>query len=881
MKMANPLRLYTWVDVERELREAARRNEWPDGLVEVDAWWDSLELAVADPEDQRFIVWLGETFGPLLELDPPELRLETGERLPITLVAAGGEPGARRPRLRSERVTRLLSTPLRRPAHALDGPPVVAFHSFKGGVGRTLHALATSRVLAATAPVLLIDGDLEAPGVTWMLEQRLAEPGVAYADLLALLHGAPDENRTAAVLDLVAARLSNQMLDGIYVMPTTRSHRPDDVAITPADLISGSRDPYHLTDSLSRLASRVGAGAVIVDLRAGFSELSAGLLLDPRVHRVFVTSLSYQSLAGTSALLSSIASDSPSTEDDDPVPAAILSLVPDRVPSEQAEQDLSSALDRFVAATPGRMTDPDKPVVVSPLRQEWLVLPPTWDEVMAQVSVERAGELVSPIAQWIAPSGDASDGPPLETTDLDDARQRLAEAAERLVYAETSLSAASTVDFMPTAALARLASDHRTEVPATVVVGAKGAGKTFTFLNLALASTWEEFASAARPGVDLDKRRFVDARIVPALGPKNAPSVVQQRLVEARRAAGGASSEVPTSLELHESIEAALQDPPSGSGAWRRFWLHVLLTAIGDHGTVDDAEDRVRLRARAGERLIFVIDGLEEAFLGFATEERQQAAIRALIQDVPAWLQLLEGRPFGLVVFVREDIVRAVLPQNAGQLLQQHRAYALTWGDDEVLRLALWLASRAGAIADWNSRDVIEKPPSDVETALVRLWGRKMGSARSREARSTPWVLAALSDFRPQIQARDLVNFMYQAAKGSTDESATDRILTPSAMRAALERCSSDKIRAIQEEDPRLGALFTQLRNQPAEKRRAPFAPGDLGLSQTDVDLLESTGAAMRIGDLYWLPEIFRQGLNFQNAVSRPRVIQLANRARR
>jgi hypothetical protein len=141
--------------------------------------------------------------------------------------------------------------------------------------------------------------------------------------------------------------------------------------------------------------------------------------------------------------------------------------------------------------------------------------------------------------------------------------------------------------------------------------------------------------------------------------------------------------------------------------------------------------------------------------------------------------------------------------------------------------------------------------------------------------------LAALSDFRPQIQARDLVNFMSAAATRSVGEQATDRILTPNAMRNALPVCSESKLQAISEEDPRLAEVFDALKRLPTEQRRAPFKPEELGIPPAYVERLVATGAAMRIDDRYWLPEIYRHGLGFQNTVARPRVIQLALRARR
>ncbi|AUS79694.1 hypothetical protein C1701_16580 [Actinoalloteichus sp. AHMU CJ021] len=61
-----------------------------------------------------------------------------------------------------------------------------------------------------------------------------------------------------------------------------------------------------------------------MDLRAGASELNAAALLDPRVHRVFVTTASDQSVRGTVALLDEVRRRAPTVAEGDPVPTVIV-----------------------------------------------------------------------------------------------------------------------------------------------------------------------------------------------------------------------------------------------------------------------------------------------------------------------------------------------------------------------------------------------------------------------------------------------------------------------------------------------------------------------------------------------------------------------------
>jgi hypothetical protein len=94
------------------------------------------------------------------------------------------------------------------------------------------------------------------------------------------------------------------------------------------------------------------------------------------------------------------------------------------------------------------------------------------------------------------------------------------------------------------------------------------------------------------------------------------------------------------------------------------------------------------------------------------------------------------------------------------------------------------------------------------EAALVEglapLWGRKLGADKSRQGRSNEWIIAALSDFNNQVQARDLVRLLQHSAENSIGSPWTDRVLAPGAIRAAVDNCSSGKVEEISQENAEL-----------------------------------------------------------------------------
>jgi hypothetical protein len=192
--------------------------------------------------------------------------------------------------------------------------------------------------------------------------------------------------------------------------------------------------------------------------------------------------------------------------------------------------------------------------------------------------------------------------------------------------------------------------------------------------------------------------------------------------------------------------------------------------------------------------------------------------------------------------------------------------------------LIAWVGSKASILPTLNIEDIPELQQDELTEVLLPLWGRKLGSDRSREGRSAEWVLAALSDFRGQIQARDIVRLIKIAAAASVGRSVwTDRLLTPQAIRDAVAECSTEKIKEISEENIQLKRIFERLRQLPDESRSIPFTAEQVALDAQDLLLLETNGVLVLYEREYFMPEIFRRGLDFRLPLgARPRVLALA-----
>jgi MinD-like ATPase involved in chromosome partitioning or flagellar assembly len=884
------IRLYTWVDAQEWLLRLRKGDGWPEWLVSIHAYWDGLGLSVRQGTVPDALAWLARVFEPRFLPGLTAVELEStgaSQRLLPVHVTESDAPQPQstfRPTLAQAAVLGRGAEWAHPPRLPEALPPVVAFHSFKGGVGRTVHALAFAALALRREgqSVLLVDADLEAPGLTWFFRERFPSPPVSFVDFLTLVHGDPDPLFEESLV-LVTDRLRGSQIDGLYVLPAFRSTEQfTSFEVRPEHLAQSARDPFVLTAMLARLGQSLNAAAVVVDLRAGLSEMAAGLLLDPRVHRVLVSTTSAQSVQGTGQLLRLLGEVAPSRSEDEPLPALILSQIPETTGADEValrvEENLLQAGEALFVVPPtvGRPAA-EALRLRTPFESSLLVLPDSWDRLLGLLEGSRIARELAALVDWIpaAPAGVPEKREP-KAGSLREQRKRLAKFAQRLVYAESG----EVSEFLVTAPLKNLASDFRAKVPIVVVAGSKGAGKTFTFLQAVQRGTWQDFARAA--GV-------ADPSIVAFLCPvlassslgDSAKNKVQQALDLAVRQLklGKPASTDLVRDHLRSQLKESLHE-----GEWRNVWMDIVAWRLGFRaGQASAGRELAGRLHESGQSAVAVIDGLEDLFQDFSVEPAQQVALRALLQEVPDWLSQQPGQAVGLTVFVRRDMLLSAVRQNPAQLLAKYEPYSLRWNEDEALRLVAWICAKASVLPESVLGQIEEEDRRQLIGKLAILWGRKLGGPASREALSAEWVVSALSDLRGQIQARDLVRFLHEAAQGSvTDTFWKDRLLVPAAIKAAVERCSEVKIEEISQENPQLKEVFLRLRSLPEPARQIPFRADQVGLAISELKILEDNGAVQREGDDCYMPEIFRSGLQFKlRQGARPRVMTMARRARR
>jgi MinD-like ATPase involved in chromosome partitioning or flagellar assembly len=908
------LPLLSWIDVARRLSTIPMRHEGvaaplapPAGLIASDVFWTGLILTLESPAQIPVVqAWLQDVFGSWVHIDTSNnsfIKLEGPSALGnLRVIYEFNGPDAKVPVFRpNASLEGHRSYSVSFPERLDDSPSVVAFHSVKGGVGRTTAAMAFAKNMSENSggsPVLFIDADFEAPGISYLYRTRKPDVSVSLEDMLALAH-ADTSGDLSSTVSFVAAQMLDQRIDDIYVLPVKRLLNDlSGFTIRPEHLVNARKNqPYLIVDLVRALAKALGCRIAVVDLRAGLVDIALHFLTDPSVERVFVSTASGQSINALKGMLQTIGHIERQTGISGRQPFVLFNQVP-RHQFEDADfrstlqSQLETQAESAFLLSDGLVLDADSSV--TPGLESTLAfgfhyhvpdLIASVDEWVAYFQeLHRTGftaGLKSEMENWMLTRrlGTLPASHPqtlLDPVNHSDACTLLAEFAEKLEFAETVVDVQRPLITPP---LQRLIGDFVQHAPITVIEGTKGTGKTLTFRYLLEHESW----AAASKTLESGQATSFEGVFLPVFGSVNSSESMQKLVADGRvRVAKRLSTNPPSRFsETTDGVKHGIKekwDVPQ----WTIFWLDSIARAAGFTGTANNWESFLNAVKNAGvTRPIAMFEGLEEEFVNPYTDVVHADALRSLFRDVPIKLREEAGRPIGLIVFARSDMVEAVIEQNVQQFRASYRNYALTWRDLDIQELVIWLVSNSGAIPgiwtpNWRARSEIER-----EGDLRRVWGLKLGSDSGKEARSTEWVVAVLTDLTGRLTARDLVRFIHQAALSSKSQAVEGRLLTANAMRKAVEYTSYKKVDEYPKEVRELLPIFGKLKS--ISDLATPFdriEAASKGIESQELDILEKYGVAYADEGSFEVPELFRIGLNMKRKGARPNIISLTRKAR-
>lgn len=888
--------LMTWLDVERSFREMrCGVNKFLNSISTIDCYSDGAEITlVSDEYEIELHAWLADGFGNSLDENDNILTLRIDDvPYPIEVMPSSGIKPKQPVNYplwhdlayfsKTTENSFIPPTPFPENLH------ISAFHSFKGGVGRTT-ALITHLVAyleqTKKRKILLIDADLEAPGITYWLDVA-NRPSISFVRFLEAVHYPPSSVEASIQYCAAELRKSSITLNGaheVFVLPACVN--PDqptellDTPVLPEHLARNTKNPWCVGDAIQKLASELDVELVLIDLRAGLSELASPLLFDPRIERFIVSTIAPQSINGAAiilekmALLRSLISDNPAA-----VPTVILSLLNSTL---RESTDYNVAIERLNAAFPAPQTDDDNIssgiVFVEAAFDENLMCIRDFKQA---IELTRNSSLFNRIKDWVITASPASSVTEIavssiskESSGLNSDAKRLEQVCEKYKYAENG----DGDNLLVTEPLKNLAKHYEKSIPITVSVGAKGAGKTFNFLQLCRKQTWEGFLKK----LDVDVVDGNETLIFPFLSSRQLKPTARKIVEECRE-------NCFQKLELtQEFSEIALQDRIDkavslGNTDWVKFWTMELLSAFNVAST--DLKDLNHFLISKNVRLVILIDGLEDQFPTLIEKPEQKSALEALL-SFPNRIEGIRDGHLGIIEFVRSDYVRTVIQQNFGQFEARYKPFKLEWTAESFLRLAYWICVETGFT--WaNKSDSDTLSGSELLTELYQLWGQKLGSTNSKEANTVRWVFTALCDLNGRLQARDLVRFLSHAAKHSQSDGAAkwqDRVLLPAAIRRAVGDCSREKVEEAISEINTLKLWNEQLAKISDSEKSVPFDAQQMGLKSEWSKELQELGVIFEDRGKneekrFYLPESYRTGLGFSlSNAGRPKVLALIQR---
>lgn len=880
----------TWLDVEREFKISTENfSTFPLGVSQVRCFYDGVEIETS--VQTLASGWLEQVFASNYDAEASSIILAIGDSHYPVSFSSPNESVAKPTQYPLWREQAYLKPQIDRrlPEKFVSGPKMVSFHSFKGGVGRTTALMTyASAVLNAptteTTKILLVDADLEAPGISLWLDAT-SMPTVSFVKFLEAMHYPPDTTDDALSYFAGELRKTSINYDGskkeLFVLPSAvKLSEIMDMPVLPSHIAKNPKNPWLLTDHIHALGKSLGVDMVFIDLRAGLSELSSPILFDTRVEHFFVTTVAHQSVLGMAAILENVGKSQFGIKKDLESltkPSVVLSLL---TPTLRKLPDYTLAIERLNGAYTGAGSTEDLEEISPSI--DW-VEAEFESSLMSINSVTQAIEILSKSPLYDSAKKWAEIRTQVEDLEVDKEETERAnlksdisalhQVCEGFQFAEKSTS----TEMLVTDPLRNLAKHYSDELPNIVSVGAKGAGKTFTFLQLCRTKTWEQFLIK----ININTSKLSECHIFPALSSQNIDGdslAVVKDAVESFTSALG----VP-SISLN-SIQVKIMKLVSKTDIdWTETWETNLVGAIGQpfHTFVELNNWLIN----NNKSIVYVIDGIEDMF-DSPSSESQRTAIKALL-EIPNTLNALRQRRIGFVCFVRADYVQASIRQNIAQYLSRFQPFRLEWTPETFLRLVYWLCSKSNIIgARTELAEVLSR--EELLLALEDLWGKKMGGNASKEANSARWVFAALCDLNGRLQARDVVRFLKFSAKqmqAKRVEAWPDRLLYPEAIRQSLSECSREKVEEASTEILPLREWQLRLQDIPEELKKVPFNPGNVGLSEELIRSLKDIGVIyedidrIEDSDRFYLPEIYRTGLGFKSAIGgRPRVQALLKR---
>lgn len=864
---------FTWHDIEDIFEE--KRSSWPKTWIDVQVYSDCIEIYQNIDEPQESDTqYLKEIFGRNYSVEKNTLLVDFTETCLEIIFQRDDSPKAERkyaPLFRD-----VYFQKCEKADTDFDGLKMIAFHSYKGGVGRTLSLTAFLRQCSQKYPdkkILVVDADVEAPGLTWMAEAGYRK--ISYLDILSIMNYEQSSDQMIDKLSnliktsTVSVATDKKIIDHYFIPVYREKEQIMNVVARPEQVLLTKENKFYITETIAEIAKKVGADLVLVDLRAGITEYSAPFLFDPRVIKYYVTSTSLQSVKGTNQILEQVYK---KTNADFLKSRILLTMIPETMKPEEIQEIENQIVNEVESGA-----DTDNATF---LRDEYF-MELGFDKALVRTTdfntlceKLKASELASLMDEQVKSLfvGEQKDETLFEDEDkVRDILKRIYEIS----YAETTAEGTASTNMLVTSSIKEMIKNFKMELPRIVVSGAKGSGKTYIYKQLLQAKTWEKFIEQTGTSLDAGHETII-IPLLASINSQNMNPLIEECMKYAGQALTGIKIKKNADTINYNTLMNLLETSELTRMEWVKQWLDLIIGMFQED--YKDISELDKAFENSGKRVVFVVDGLEDVCADSQTEknDRWKMLLRSLCQNVVNELQRLDYGNIGIIVFARKDMISNAIDTNMEQFRSMYYNYELNWTQTEALRLALWIASKAYPELT-EGIDVLNATRSVLTDKLTILWGLKLGRRDSREAFSDRWILAALSDFTGQLQARDIVRFLRYSSEGYGEAKFVykDRLIMPVDIRKAIGSCAADKYKEIKAEMRNIYEILEKFEKMKGIKT-LPLTLDKIELTGDEISKLEAQGYLKISDEKYYLPEIIRLPLGFTyERGARPKVLSL------
>jgi len=720
-------------------------------------------------------------------------------------------------------------------------PLIVTFYSLKGVVGRTTSlALVASALVRQSYRVVLIDFDLEAPGLSFLFPPASGTT-LGILDYLYQQLFAADE--TTATLDNFYYPVEVPPRSGkLYVVPAGKYdegyiHRLADLDLRM--LYHRAENPFH--QLLEDVKRELDPDVILIDARTGFNEMGAIALLDSADLGVICFLPSEQSYQGLEWVVK--AADRQQQYRGKPDLRFILTPLPpaDAFQQQTWADEFESWLSdhwRGLDEPPAEMYakaryNPEIQLLRDYLRDPSDVMLAQYTPILEAIIASTP----SPIASIIPPNVNT-------TAVLDELVFRAAVAGELEPEDIRGI-------FQKTGDFAKFLEDRT-----WLVRGAKGTGKSMLFRlfveqpdqakllaqptnleyttfiaahgpqqlasTLLIADSLKSYADETNNNWDAFWRNYALLRLVRGLSSKHMQNVLDPRYAEI------------FGLETNEQI---------------LNWLVSRSTNTLDGAVSGDQWRAVdKWLAAQGKKVWLLYDELDAVFKNDYT--KRTAALNSLFVW---WAEM--GKVFTSIIpklFIREDIWKTLNFTNIAHVMQ--RSIKLVWSEDDLWRLVLRQALNSSPtfretvrIRVGIEKDLLDNTDLErLRMALYILWGERMG--RGRKAFTYNWVRNRITDSQANSFPRSLMIMLNKAVENEknfvkkNDKNTFDTILRPRSLIDSMNEVSAKRVNEVRDEYPDLAEALNALKREssPIERKQLRIAWQGLDAARDDKSLNET-----------------------------------------